>query len=343
LPSTSKVDKDFLEDALKSLSDDERDTLQKHSGGNISLAVQSAYNAAQKKKSDCAAKTWPGLDKLNRVAYLLGKLKGLGDVAADIDPIHIGLPWAGIRLIMEVVVAGSNQMTALGDGMEYALRVVNELRVYFMSYQKLPPGPATKNLRQQLILLYVRVLRFFAEALRFYSLNKVARAFDAIWTDSDVATFGAECASLQVFVSHAALNCDRELRARESLHVSVWFDELKTQLKTLEEGVQEIQTALEDVQMKLELDKLRRAQGATFDSLDQQYMSACLPGTRVELLDRIAAWDLDPKGKPIFWLCGMAGTGKFTISRSVAINLKDRLGANFFFKHGHADRGNAGL
>lgn len=41
----------------------------------------------------------------------------------------------------------------------------------------------------------------------------------------------------------------------------------------------------------------------------------------------------------------MAGTGKSTISRTVAQNLsnKSELGASFFFKRGEGDRGHAGL
>ncbi|KAF4342142.1 heterokaryon incompatibility protein het-E-1 [Fusarium beomiforme] len=46
----------------------------------------------------------------------------------------------------------------------------------------------------------------------------------------------------------------------------------------------------------------------------------------------------------IFWLNGMAGTGKSTISRRVAASAQkqDQLGATFFFKHGEGqtDRGN---
>ena len=48
-------------------------------------------------------------------------------------------------------------------------------------------------------------------------------------------------------------------------------------------------------------------------------------------------------GKCIFWLSGGAGTGKSTISRTVTDTLKkaNLLGANFFFKRGEGDRGNA--
>lgn len=45
----------------------------------------------------------------------------------------------------------------------------------------------------------------------------------------------------------------------------------------------------------------------------------------------------------MFWLFGLAGTGKSTLSRTVAAQLKERklLGANFFFQRGEKDRGNA--
>ncbi|KAK3902612.1 hypothetical protein C8A05DRAFT_15350, partial [Staphylotrichum tortipilum] len=50
-------------------------------------------------------------------------------------------------------------------------------------------------------------------------------------------------------------------------------------------------------------------------------------------------------GEVIFWLNGMAGTGKSTISRTVAQSFADRglLGASFFFKRGERGRGNAAL
>jgi archaellum biogenesis ATPase FlaH len=54
-------------------------------------------------------------------------------------------------------------------------------------------------------------------------------------------------------------------------------------------------------------------------------------------------WAVSPSQKSILWLEGMAGTGKSTISRTVASSLKETnyLGASFFFKRGEGDRGNA--
>ncbi|KAH7186340.1 hypothetical protein DER44DRAFT_802859 [Fusarium oxysporum] len=97
-----------------------------------------------------------------------------------------------------------------------------------------------------------------------------------------------------------------------------------------------------DIDHKIALDTLPIAEGASFDSHAEEHNPTCLPNTREELLREIDSWIDDPKSKTIFWLNGMAGTGKSTISRTVARARSERgdLGASFFFKRGETDRGN---
>ncbi|KAL4732873.1 hypothetical protein BDV11DRAFT_214852 [Aspergillus similis] len=102
-------------------------------------------------------------------------------------------------------------------------------------------------------------------------------------------------------------------------------------------------TMVESLGEKIDWGKLSPVQEAAIDSFANQHEDQCLPGTRTDLLDEVAKWALSPHGKCIFWLSGMAGTGKSTISRTVA-NMLDKtghLGASFFFKRGEGDRGNA--
>ncbi|OJK02214.1 hypothetical protein ASPACDRAFT_1879572, partial [Aspergillus aculeatus ATCC 16872] len=89
------------------------------------------------------------------------------------------------------------------------------------------------------------------------------------------------------------------------------------------------------------LTKLKSATEASFESFSNRNEAHCLHGTRTELLQQILDWALlSSHGRSIFWLKGMAGTGKSTISRTVAMSLKDsnHLGASFFFKRGEGDR-----
>jgi hypothetical protein len=89
--------------------------------------------------------------------------------------------------------------------------------------------------------------------------------------------------------------------------------------------------------------KLPVATGASFNSHNEEHNARCLPNTRTELLDQISQWANNKDSKPIFWLCGMAGTGKSTIARTIAESFAGhgQLGASFFFKKGEGERGNA--
>jgi hypothetical protein len=68
--------------------------------------------------------------------------------------------------------------------------------------------------------------------------------------------------------------------------------------------------------------------------------SACLEGTRVQLLDDIAKWMADTNGKTVYWLTGVAGTGKSTVAKSVVdmASKEKYLVVTFFFSHTSADR-----
>lgn len=93
------------------------------------------------------------------------------------------------------------------------------------------------------------------------------------------------------------------------------------------------------------LDTLPTAPQAAFNSLDNQHATTCLPDTRVELLQDITRWADGLHGRCIFWLNGIAGTGKSTVARTIARKYHDQgnLGGSFFFSRGggdasHADR-----
>ena len=92
------------------------------------------------------------------------------------------------------------------------------------------------------------------------------------------------------------------------------------------------------------LNSIKPADRAGYENRDRH---GCLKGTRVALLDEIERWAEDLNGPPIFWLNGLAGTGKSTIAHTVAERCfaKGILGASFFCpgyivpSEGHGDPG----
>ncbi|KAK6511458.1 hypothetical protein TWF481_000374 [Arthrobotrys musiformis] len=106
--------------------------------------------------------------------------------------------------------------------------------------------------------------------------------------------------------------------------------------------------AIEALQLSREqdmlLDILPFAKDAAYNSRLWEHQDRCLPNTRVELLKQVTAWSEEPNSPPIFWLNGMAGTGKSTIARTVAgeFEKKKQLAASFFFSRGGGNLSHAG-
>jgi hypothetical protein len=83
--------------------------------------------------------------------------------------------------------------------------------------------------------------------------------------------------------------------------------------------------------MVVELESLKRLRPIEMDASSR---SECLPGTREEILKFITDWLVTPsEAQNVLWLNGLAGSGKSTISTTVAEYFRDmdRLGCFIFF------------
>ena len=113
--SSTSLGQKILDEALKALPPAQRATLHDHcvSGiQDIRVAVEEAYNAAGDQKRLCEGKRWQWKfrgrniilrDEADKVLLWLDRFKSVGDVVANVAPLHAGLPWAGIRMILEVL------------------------------------------------------------------------------------------------------------------------------------------------------------------------------------------------------------------------------------------------
>ncbi|KAL8868393.1 MAG: hypothetical protein Q9174_005022, partial [Haloplaca sp. 1 TL-2023] len=127
---------------------------------------------------------------------------------------------------------------------------------------------------------------------------------------------------------------------------------LRDEIQTFRDVLQNVRdmlaviSQLKDRQQRHEqqqlLAKLPFAASASFDSYHRQHEPECIANTRVELLQTLQEWGRDHQRK-ILWLSGMAGTGKSTISRTLAnrFSAEKTLGGNFFFSRASGDANHA--
>ena len=87
------------------------------------------------------------------------------------------------------------------------------------------------------------------------------------------------------------------------------------------------------------LNTCRRAHGAGYQHGNH---CGCLRGTQSSVLAEIEQWAEDPGASPVFWLNGLAGTGKSTIAQTISERMfaSGHLGASFFCSRAFEDRSN---
>ncbi|KAG8711729.1 hypothetical protein FRC09_020445 [Ceratobasidium sp. 395] len=82
------------------------------------------------------------------------------------------------------------------------------------------------------------------------------------------------------------------------------------------------------------LKTLPYSSAAKYNSADSDNLrrTACLPDTRTEVMGQLRSWAYDDTSSKIYWLNGMAGTGKTTIAYSLCAYLESagKLAASFF-------------
>ncbi|KAF5022088.1 hypothetical protein F66182_5863 [Fusarium sp. NRRL 66182] len=178
------------------------------------------------------------------------------------------------------------------------------------------------------------VLVFLAYSVR--QQQQRSRHFKAPFQLDTVSDHVASLEKVGQKLFQAGDSCERLCSSQDHAAMQQLLEITKTSQRTLED------TSWMTSNMYQEnlLAKLPTA-GAAFDHVDNQADATCHPETRVELLKQIDAWINEPNGHRTFWLQGLAGTGKSTISRTVAQKMSgNKLGASFFFKRGNSDRDN---
>ncbi|EGZ76219.1 hypothetical protein NEUTE2DRAFT_161157 [Neurospora tetrasperma FGSC 2509] len=279
---------------------------------------------------------------IEKTISILNKFIAVGDVVVSFDPVHAALPWAAVRFVLVTLTASSELKSQLLGGIAKVTSLVLQCHTYRRLYIESDltlqlPENVSSALETSIIQAYAKSLLFLGFTIQ--RQRSWSKFVDASFKHSDIDKCIGGLLESGSQLAQAADDCEKHCNLLNRSTVN----ELHNIAKELRQEILDQTNLVLKIHQDFVLAKLRTAKGAAFDHLNQEREAKCHPGTRVALLDEIGTWASNSESHRIFWLQGMAGTGKSTISRTVARILADRknLGASFFFKKGEVDRNSA--
>jgi type II secretory pathway predicted ATPase ExeA len=225
----------------------------------------------------------------------------------------------------------SDLRDALFESSEYLADILTQCAFIEKNFYHNSNFSIKDDLGKALVKLYRAILHYTAQIRKAQDPSMGRKLLDYV-----TAITEHPLTELKTSVENERENIFRWIGLVKHLHREKEAENILNQVDKLAES-------LKHLIEQFGLVNLRVAEGAFYDSYINEHEDFCLPGTRTELRSQISEWAESADGKCIFWMSGMAGTGKSTIARTVAQSFKDKgqLGATFFFKRGEADRGSA--
>ena len=107
----------------------------------------------------------------DNVASWANKFTDVGDLILQADPGYATLPWSMIRFAIKLIVGESETYHRMLDGTEFVARLVTQYPVIEKTYARLN-SPLAETLRGSLYELYVAVLRFQINAIKYFDPGK---------------------------------------------------------------------------------------------------------------------------------------------------------------------------
>ncbi|KUL83146.1 hypothetical protein ZTR_10986 [Talaromyces verruculosus] len=254
------------------------------------------------------------------------------------DPTqHASSAWAIVSLGLTMTKNHYDSRNALFRSSEYLANILARGAFVEKNFYRNSDSERRDELGNAIIQVYKAILLYTVEVWSAQNPSKGRKVMDWVtaMTDQSLANLRSSINQEEQYLQKW-VDMNQHLQRRE---------EAESMLARIDEVLSSLRNLMDDSV----LSKLHSLDEACFDAYQEEddalfeYQGRCLPGTRTELLEEVTEWATSPDGQCVFWLNGMAGTGKSTISRTLASSLYERgiLGASFFFKRGAGDRGNA--
>ncbi|GLB19751.1 hypothetical protein AtubIFM61612_009667 [Aspergillus tubingensis] len=293
--------------------------------------------------------------QVRRVVGGILSVKDVISAALSAEP-HASIAWAGVLFLLDPLAKSFHQdedamsgFQAVSDLMvRYTFLEKSQARIYLNSGSKVAESPQhlAELVRSKTVELYVLILEYHM-CLATHFNHSGYRRFLKDWVDVD------KWRNMLESITSLDGKIRQDLTIFVGDDIQAIFKELENSQQVVIDSLSVLKESFKEAKQKKLLDDLPVVSKAQFGSFDDGNKSECLEGTRTEILREIQSWAESPDDSQVFWLRGMAGTGKSTISRTFAAACQQRksliphgpslpvhlyLGASFFFDRSEPGR-----
>ncbi|KAL3441572.1 hypothetical protein BJX65DRAFT_245042 [Aspergillus insuetus] len=290
-------------------------------------------------------------DQVANVARKILSFKEMIGIAVSVEP-HAALAWTGVLVVMPLLSNPATQWEDAADGLKHIADTLIRSRVIEVNcgYDRGRDDPSKfslstpiselhQQIRTKLVDLYCGILRY---QIRLASHCSCGEAFRFL-RDVFAADNWKEMRSHLEEMMNDIHNSLRTMDSNTLVKVDAQMSNLQSKADEILTEITKVDRKVEILQREQLLAALQHVEYAAFDAFkkDEPAPARCYEGTRKEIIEEIVSWVHRNRDDCIFWLSGMAGTGKSTIARTVADLLSCEhhcLGASFFFSRGHGLR-----
>ena len=229
-------------------------------------------------------KIQPGI---NLVSQMAAVAKPGVDLAASIDPLHIGIPLALIKAALGVMIFTSEQMEKLLSGMIMTTFMLQQLSLYFEYFKQVDSPTEAKSLEDVLSSTYSLVFGFLLVGQCALSKRGPKRAFELLWSKNKVDEYERSCESAAQKLEMAANHCHRNGSHKQLRDMMGRIELIMSEMKRLDI----VRATVQALNVKLDLHRLRPASGVgARDFLSPELRWALPIPNSLSLANRYFVW-----------------------------------------------------
>ena len=248
-------------------------------------------------------------DVIDRAMKAFQTMKELGTALVGLDPVHIGLPWAGVCMLLATLAKFPAQEEAARSGVDKIAEIVTRYAVIEAVCTNIEAGDTSGSYNKALVNLYAKILEYQVTTACYFGKHTITRL------GSSIVKFKTFQSLLEEVVEDERACWSMiqvlDMRYRRNKENSI-DDRLKILLKE-KPNFRDILMWLSPIQYGSDHDFVRNKLGTRYHDSGSWLLQG-------KAFKDWQTWDVS--SKPVFWFKGHVGTGK---SSMVSMVIQNRL------------------